>query len=246
MPLLEVRHVSKKFGGTQALDGVSLSVSKGEIVGIIGPNGAGKTTLFNIIAGSLHPDSGVILFENKPINGLPSFSRCKLGIARTYQIPKPLPSLNLLGNVMVGCLFGRRNNISVADAKSEAEDILHFIGLYEKRKEAIDHLNVNELRLLELARALATKPKLLLLDETLAGLNPHEVNRMLDVIKHIRAMQNVTIVMIEHVMRAIMSISDRVIVLHQGKKIAEGPPSSIAVETTVIEAYLGEHIYSVY
>ena len=224
----------------QALKDVSFSVSKGEVIGIIGPNGAGKTTLFNVITGILRPDAGEIWFEDKLINGLSPSSICKLGIARTYQIVRPLPTLTVLGNVLVGCLFGSRGYIDVAEARREAEDILRYIGLYDKREESVSNLNINQLRLLELARALAIKPKLLLLDETLAGLNPREVNDMLKTIESIRRQQDITIIMIEHLMRAIMSISDRVIVLHQGEKIAEGSPTSIAANSKVIEAYLGE------
>jgi len=241
--LLKVANVTKRFGGLIAVDNVSFSVEEGEVVGLIGPNGAGKTTLLNVICGIYCPDSGTIEFKGKDITGRPPNEICRLGIARTYQIPQPFPDMTALNNVAVAVLYGKkRRNMSLADAELEASYFLEFVGLFGKRNVLARDLTLYELRMLELARALATSPTLLLIDEAMAGLNPKESLRAVKMIKTAQEHFNLTILWIEHVMRIIMNAADRIIVLHYGRKIAEGPPKIIAEDSRVIEAYLGEKI----
>lgn len=238
MNLLEVQGVSKRFGGLQALNRVSLHVKEGEILGLIGPNGAGKTTLFNVINGVYRPEEGRVIFRGQEITGRPPDAIARLGIARAHQIVRPLNELTVLENVMVGACFGRENR-SLREAREIALAVLKQVGLFEKRDMEAAKLNVAEKKRLELARALAARPYLLLLDEVLAGLNPAEVATMLEVIRAIRA-DGITILMIEHLMHAIMNVSDRIVVLDYGEVIAEGTPQEIAHHPKVIEAYLGD------
>jgi len=238
--LLEGIKVTKHFGGLKVLNNVDFYVDDKEIVGIIGPNGAGKTTLFNVICGFYRPDSGKIIFEGKDITKLKPYNICRLGIARTFQIVRPFLRMTVLENVQVGMVYARKRNINLARAKREASYWLEFVGLYEKRDVAANQLTHTERRKLELARALASEPKLILLDEIAAGLNPSELMEMAKKVEIIWRDYGIAVLWIEHVMKAIMSVCHRIIVLHQGLKIAEGPPSTIVKDKKVIEAYLGE------
>jgi branched-chain amino acid transport system ATP-binding protein len=240
MAQLEVRNVTKRFAGLEALKDVSLNVGKGEILGLIGPNGAGKTTLFNIISGLYTPDHGNIIFEGEDITGLKPNEVCKRGICRTFQIVKPFTKMSVLGNVVVGALL---RNSKPAEAMGEAERLLTLTGLIHKKDVPAGSLTLAERKRLELTRALATKPKMLLLDEVAAGLNPAEIDNIISLLRQIRD-DGVTLFVVEHVMKAIMSVSDRVVVLSHGEKIAEGTPSEVSRDERVIQAYLGEE-YSI-
>jgi len=236
--MLEGINISKFFGGLAALKNVSFSLNMGEIVGLIGPNGAGKTTLFNVITGFTPPSSGIIRFKDRKISGLKPHKICKLGIARTYQIVKPFSNLTVLENVVVSMVSGRRK-LSLSKARSEALEILKLVGLENKESIQAKNLTLMDKKMLEFARALATEPEVLLLDEVCAGLNPAEIHRAVQLIKNLRE-RGLTIFWIEHIMRAIMAVADRIIVLHHGEKIAEGTPREIANDSKVIDAYLGE------
>lgn len=232
--------VTKRFGGLVALKDIHLHIDRCEIVGLIGPNGSGKTTLFNVISGTFKPDSGVIYFEGRNITGLAPYKICSLGIARTFQIPKPFPNMTVYENLFASARFGRAEEVKKSDIEKELEVILERLGLKEKSGMLASNLTIFDQRMLELARALSTKPKLLLLDEVLAGLNPAETMRALKIISDLRSRDGITIFMIEHNMRAIMEISDRILVLHYGNKIAEGKPEEVARASEVIKVYLGE------
>lgn len=239
MPILECEDVLKKFGGLIAVDGVSFEVEKGLVFGVIGPNGAGKTTLLNCITGVYKPDAGTIKFRGENITGLRPHKICLKGVARTHQIVKPFRTLSVYRNVMVGALFGRHTKKDSGFIRKRVEEILEFTGLIGKKDVLASDLTLADQKALELARALATNPELLLLDEVVAGLNPTEIEEMIDRIRQIKNM-GITIIMVEHVMRAVMKICDIVMVLHHGKKIAIGTPKEISNDIRVIEAYLGE------
>lgn len=236
MSLLEVKKVSRFFGGLAAVKDVSFGVNKGEIVGLIGPNGAGKTTLFNVVNGFYPPSRGEVLFQGERISGLKPHQICKRGMARTFQVVKPLQRMSVLDNVIASAYLRAPDR---KQAREQALDILQFTGLADDRNMISKGLPLGKRKRLEIARALATRPKLLLLDESFAGLNPSELDESIGIIGRIKD-KGVTIMIIEHHMKVIMAISDRIVVLSYGEKLAEGTPQDIGKNPQVIEAYLGE------
>jgi branched-chain amino acid transport system ATP-binding protein len=237
--ILEISHVTRRFEGMVAVDDVSFMLLRGEILGLIGPNGAGKTTLVSLISGTLTPSSGDILFEGRSLVRLPPYRRARLGIGRTFQIMRPFPGLSVLDNVAVGALFGRGGGqAQLAKAREQARAQLDFVGLGKNVDQRADELGGPGRKRLELAKALAMKPKVLLCDEVMAGLNQVEIEEVIDVIRKARN-EGISILVIEHVIKAIRSLSDRLLVLNHGVKIAEGDPGSVLSNQTVIEAYLG-------
>jgi len=234
--LLAVRSISRSFGGLRAVRDLSLDVAAGEIVGLIGPNGAGKTTAFNLISGFLAPDSGDVRFDGRSLLGLKPHAVCRAGLARTFQIVRPFPRLSVLDNVQIGALARRP---AVAAAQERARAVLAEVGLAGKMHAPAAGLTLAERKRLELARALATEPRLLLLDEVMAGLNPAEIGAMVELVRGINR-SGVSILLIEHNMRAVMSLSHRIVVLSFGEVIAQGSPAAVAADPKVVEAYLGE------
>ncbi|MEM4983074.1 MAG: ABC transporter ATP-binding protein [Candidatus Bathyarchaeia archaeon] len=231
----------KRFGGLIAVDHVDLNVQKGEIVGLIGPNGAGKTTLINLIMGVYKPDYGKIFLDGVDITKTPPHERCHMGISRTHQIPQIFSFMDVISNVALAIIYGKRKkDVTLKEALEEAEYYLNMVGLLEKKKILSRNLPLYELRMLELARALATNPKLLLVDEVMAGLNPEQCSLAVDLMMKIKEEFNLSILWVEHVMDVIMRAAERIIVLNYGKKIAEGKPLEVARNEKVIEAYLGE------
>jgi branched-chain amino acid transport system ATP-binding protein len=243
MPILEGQGVTKYFGGLAAVSNIDFYIDQGEILGLIGPNGAGKTTLFNLISGSLPLSSGEIRFKDQKLNGLKPHQICKTGVGRTFQETKVFGNMPVLQNTLVGAFFGRPDRISGTDAAREASQALEFVGLSEMGATPVKDLTLVDQKRVEVARALATKPELLLLDELMAGLNPAEVSEAMQLVTKIRD-TGITIFMVEHVMKAIMGICERIMVLHHGEKIAEGTPQEIAANKTVIEIYLGEDTHA--
>ena len=239
MRILEVEGVRKNFGGLAATSDVTFHAEEGEILGLIGPNGAGKTTLFNLVSGALAPDSGVIRFKGKNITGLKPHQITRMGIARTFQSVKVFPKMSVFNHVLLGHSFGNPKRTLADKTLKEITEILDFVELWEMREFRSKDLNLTNQKRLEVARALATGPELLLLDELMAGLNHTEVSQAMELVRKIRE-KGVTIFMVEHVMKAIMETCDRIIVLHHGEKIAEGKPEEISTNKAVVEVYLGE------
>ncbi len=240
--MLRVAGLTKRFGGFTALNSVSFEVREGEILGLIGPNGSGKTTAFNCISGALAPTAGSIRFKDHEIGGLTPDAICHRGLARTFQIPRPFRKLTILENVAVAAHYGATERLNEAEARRRAAEILDLVGLPTDAESAPTLLGAGGLKKLELARALATAPSLLLADESLGGLDPSEMAGAADMLRRVRRELGVTIVWVEHIMATLMRIVDRVVVLDHGEKIAEGAPLEIAEDPRVVEAYLGEKI----
>lgn len=240
MSLLNIEGISKSFGGLQALREITFAVGSGEIVGVMGANGAGKTTLFGLIAGHLRPSSGDIMFEGRRLNRLRPDQVCRLGVARTFQIVRPFRGLSVIDNVATAVLFGSAALRSQAAASGVAREILADVGLDGRADDSAGALTLSDQKRLEVAKAVATDPKLLMLDEVMAGLTPTEVRAMLETIRALKAKHGLTILIIEHMMRALMDLSHRIVVLHHGELIAEGAPREIAENPRVLEAYVGQ------
>ena len=236
--LLEVSGLAKRFGGLRAVDGVGFTIAEGEILGLIGPNGAGKSTVFNLVNGVLPPTEGRVRFAGTDITGWPPYRVVRLGLARTHQIVRPLNDMTVRENCAVSACFGA-GNLGLRQARLLADEVLDLVGLADRRDVLAANLTIAGKKRLEVARALCAKPRLLLFDEVLAGLNPTEVGRMIEMFRTIRA-RGIAILMIEHLMQAVMSLSDRVVVLNFGRKLAEGGPREVATDPAVVEAYLGD------
>ncbi len=242
MVLLKLERVTKKFGGIVAVDSVDLQVEQGEALGIVGPNGSGKTTLYNLISGVYTPDEGRIIFDGKDITGMPPHARTPLGLARTFQIPRPFGSATVRENVAIGAMFGRAS-MDVEEALREADEHLKLIGIYNLRNKEAKLLTPLEKRFMELARALAMKPKILLLDEVMAGMHPSDIEKIIETLQKIRKEEHVAVVsMVEHLMHAITKFAERVIVMHQGRKLIEGETARVLNDPRVIEVYLGKRV----
>ncbi len=239
--ILDIRAISKNFGALRAVDQVSFQVHKGEIVGLIGPNGAGKTTLTNLVTGDLKKTEGEVFFKNHNITDMKPFQIARIGLTRTYQVVKPLEGMTVEENVLVGSLFGREDRSNdLAHAKKVAGEIMELVGLEKKKNSLVSDITLPDLKRMEFARVLAMDPEVVFLDEVMAGLNPSEIEESMKMVKMIRKDKDLTIIYIEHIMKAVMSISDRIIVLHHGKKICEGPPQEVCNNPAVVEAYLGK------
>ena len=241
MPLLKLENVTKRFGGLVAVNDVSLEISRGEFLGIVGPNGSGKTTLFNVISGVFFPEDGKVVFDDKDITRLPPFKRAPLGIGRTFQIPRPFASATVRENVAVGAMFGTLSGqVNVDESLEIADKTIERVNLTEHSEKPAGTLTPVEKKLMEIARALAMKPKLLLMDEAMAGMHPNDIDQMVAFIKRIAKEEKIAIVsMVEHIMRAVVGMAERVIVLHQGSKIVDAPTKEALEDPKVVEVYLG-------
>ena len=240
MPLLELEEVGKHFGGLPAVDGVNVGVDDGEILAIVGPNGAGKSTLLKLIVGLERPTSGRITFDGRRITGLPTHTLSKLGIAMVQQTPRVFPSMSVLENATLGAIFGSDvGNPSQGEAQATGGEMLTIVGLGDRHDDQVGNLNLHERRFLELARALAGQPKLILLDEVMAGLNDSELSASIEMVRTIRERFGITVVWVEHVMKAVMQLAERVVVLNFGRVLAEGPAETVMRDEAVVEAYLG-------
>ncbi|MGE5381362.1 MAG: ABC transporter ATP-binding protein [Methylocystaceae bacterium] len=239
--LLEIQGLTKKFGGLTAVNKVDIQVSQGEAIGVIGPNGAGKTTVFNVVAGVYAPTEGNIVLNGQSITGMPPYEVCKLGVGRTFQVVKPFGKMTVLDNIMVGSFV---HTTKRSESEAIAIDVLEMVGMSRKKNTLAKSLTLAERKRLEIAKALATGPKILLLDEVLAGLNPTEIEEAVKLIKKIHT-SGITILMIEHVLQATMAICERIVVLDQGRKIAEGTPQEVTSNAEVIKAYLGDEYEAV-
>ena len=241
MSLLRLQGVTKRFGGLVAVDHVNLVVEHGELLGIVGPNGSGKTTLYNLISGVYLCDEGRIFFEDEDITDLPPYERAHIGIGRSFQIPRPFGAATVRENVAIGAMFGRMiGKVGEKEALEMADHYLSMLGLYEKRHKVSNSLTPVEKKLMEIARALAMKPKLLLMDEAMAGMNPKDIDGMVALIKKIGEQEKIAIVsMVEHIMRALVNFAERVMVMHQGKKLVDAPTQEALNDPKVIEVYLG-------
>ena len=241
MALLRLDKVTKRFGGLVAVNRVSLEIKRGEFIGIVGPNGSGKTTLFNVISGVFFPEEGLVYFDDVDITRLPPFKRAPLGIGRTFQIPRPFASATVQENIAVGAMFGTlAGHVNVDESLEIADQIIERVNLQEHRHKAAGMLTPVEKKLMEIARALAMKPKLLLMDEAMAGMHPNDIDQMVAFIKRIAEEEKIAIVsMVEHIMRAVVGMAERVIVLHQGSKIVDAPTQEALEDPKVVEVYLG-------
>lgn len=241
MNLLKLENVTKRFGGLIAVDHVNMEISSGQLIGIVGPNGSGKTTLFNIINGVYFPDEGSIIFDGKDITALPPYKRAPLGIGRTFQIPRPFASATVKENVAVGAMFGASGGKNtVSQSMGIADQIIDRIGLQEHKDKPAGLLTPVEKKLTEIARALAMKPKLLLMDEAMAGMHPNDIDKMVAHLKQIAKEEEIAVVsMVEHIMRAVIGMAEKVIVLHQGSKIVDAPTNEALADPKVVEVYLG-------
>jgi branched-chain amino acid transport system ATP-binding protein len=241
MPLLKCENVTKRFGGLVAVDNVSFDVDHGEMMAIVGPNGAGKTTMFNLINGVFPADEGKIWFEGVDVTHFPAYKRAHLGMGRTFQIPRPFASATVQENIAIGAMFGAAGlEINVDEAMDVADEYINLIGLKDHRDKAAGGLTPIEKKLVEIARALAMKPRLLLMDEAMAGMNPKDIDDMVSFIKHIRDVEGIAVVsMVEHIMRAVAGLAERVLVMHQGAKLVDEPTKEALNDPRVIEVYLG-------